>query len=242
MVNLINARVQHAVIGEGSTNTSSEPKKGEIIFNEDCTNFKVGDESNEYSELPYILPLNTIYREMASSDSSTIPEIDINDSISNNYYSNNNIILYDGINKWLHKNSADYPNYPVGYETILLAENAPTYEWLLANTYKNLKFTVIVKKTSSSDILDKFISIVLPYESGGLSTAIEKVLIANKNANSTVSTNVINSGSSRYVIYRKALTWSSVGDTTQSVSDIYYGSADFSIMCVDNITPKFVIS
>lgn len=49
--NELNARLQHAVIGEGSTATSSVPKKGEMIFNQTLTNFRVGDGINNYNSL-----------------------------------------------------------------------------------------------------------------------------------------------------------------------------------------------
>lgn len=52
MSNEINARIQHAVIGEGDTSTSSVPKKGEIIFSSTLDNFRVGTDGNTpYSSL-----------------------------------------------------------------------------------------------------------------------------------------------------------------------------------------------
>ena len=50
--NELNARLQHAVINEGDTTTNSKPKKGEIIFNSNLNNFRVGTDGNTpYSQL-----------------------------------------------------------------------------------------------------------------------------------------------------------------------------------------------
>lgn len=59
--NILNARLQHAV--EYTDNNSvqhpddtSIPLNGEIVFNDDRTNFKVGDGREEYQNLPDFLP------------------------------------------------------------------------------------------------------------------------------------------------------------------------------------------
>ena len=58
--NILNARLQHAV--EHTENNTqvpaneSVPLNGEIVFNSDRTNFKVGDGTTTYDNLSYVLP------------------------------------------------------------------------------------------------------------------------------------------------------------------------------------------
>lgn len=59
--NILNARLQHAVEYTDNhsvqhPNHTSIPLNGEIVFNEDRTNFKVGDGREEYQNLPDFLP------------------------------------------------------------------------------------------------------------------------------------------------------------------------------------------
>ena len=60
MENELNARFQHAVIGEGNTSTSSKPARGEVIFNTTLDNFRVGTDGNTaYSSLSDFLHVFT---------------------------------------------------------------------------------------------------------------------------------------------------------------------------------------
>lgn len=65
----LKARLQHAVIGEGSTTTSSIPKKGEIIFNDTLDNLKVGNGNTTYSQL------NNFIKTIAAAAGSDIGDV-----------------------------------------------------------------------------------------------------------------------------------------------------------------------
>lgn len=103
MDNELNVRLQHAVEHdetiEGVTtqcpSNSSIPKDGEIVFNRDRTNFKVGNGTNQYSQLPNFLPSSSNERLWYSYAS-------VSDTLTNilkynfgPYYLD--IKLYDGI-------------------------------------------------------------------------------------------------------------------------------------------------
>ena len=74
--NSLNVRIQHAVEHIENINdeqiqvpaSTSQPKDGEIVFNQSRTNFKVGDGTTTYGNLPYFLPEKCVIIEPSHSD------------------------------------------------------------------------------------------------------------------------------------------------------------------------------
>lgn len=98
--NILNARIQHAVIGEGSTTTSVVPKKGEVVFNAELTNCKVGDGTTTYMNLPYFISKQGVWY-ITPTTSMTLQNC-----LTEMLYNSNEEEIFD-INKYNHIIIAD---------------------------------------------------------------------------------------------------------------------------------------
>ena len=115
MDNTLNARLQHAVIGQG-TSVNSVPKIGEMVFNSELTNFKVGDGVNTYNHLNNFLP--SIPSEQTTQVFTDIDLTDFNTYMSDSlprqmdFTNSNKYVFYattiNGIHPTFNDNIIDY--------------------------------------------------------------------------------------------------------------------------------------
>lgn len=154
MDNTLNARFQHAVIGQGTT-INSVPKIGEVVFNSGLTNFKVGNGYTAYNYLPFLLGSSRVYYTEVDDSYSALGNslanyiMDIlteNDLLGSNY---NHLIINDPFNYLIPEqqdsNVGVYSiiNYPTGMLTNYL-QNYPGIS--LKITYMTRSVSNLVSK------------------------------------------------------------------------------------------------
>lgn len=154
--NILNARLQHAVIGEGSTTTSSIPKTGEIIFNSKLNNCKVGDGYHNYTALPFLIPEHKVLYKIPTT-TNTLEGYLMNEIWDNYNTEGFSIDVYNHIVIADINNNIDYTwsvngvyIYSVCSENPNL-DNFALYNYLRENPYKTLKITFM--KPSMGDML-----------------------------------------------------------------------------------------
>ena len=153
--NSLKVRLQHAVIGEGSTTTSSVPKKGEIIFNSTLDNCRVGNGSRPYNELSDFLKNDSSklvwYH---SSGQNTVLESEINSILYSSSFEIDtyNHIMIDAASlksnpTWLVNGVRHYP-----LSTRLLSYTGQSvYSYLRNHPYKTLKISVFSRASTNDD-------------------------------------------------------------------------------------------
>lgn len=144
--NVLNARVQHAVIGtgDGDTSTDSTPKKGEIVFNSTLDNFRVGNGTDAYSLLSdivkkYNLTLNgTIEGDTGGTSLGTLYAPTSNGNDGQVLKANGS-----GAPTWNTLNLGDLNGWPIitaqDYGKILIVTQQGNLEW---TSYYNYSFAI----------------------------------------------------------------------------------------------------
>lgn len=155
--NELNVRLQHAVIGEG-TSSSAVPKKGEVVFNNTLDNCRVGDGVHAYYELPNLLSSSNNVRYYSYTTANTLEYI-LNGILSSGFdIDTYNHIVIDAVT--LNSNPSSYEIsgmrfYPLSTQSPT-SDNRSVYRYLRNHPFKTLKISVF---SSSSDNEDRAIGL-----------------------------------------------------------------------------------
>lgn len=144
--NRLNVRLQHAVIGDGTT-ISSVPERGEVVFNSKLDNCKVGKGNLTYTQLPFLIPERKVLYKIPTAstnlESYLLTEILYNNTERFSIDEYNHIVIAD-IN-----NVINYTWFLNGVNIYSVCSANPNgdvdslYSYLRANPYKPLKITFI---------------------------------------------------------------------------------------------------